>query len=119
MRRPVLALVIVSALSILASAAVYADSMAGQNSPGWLKATMEGVAPSMIPADAQKEMGVTLDQLKMDMGPTSLTSSDGQGGTEYYYRVEGISAGGGLTGVEQYYDVDSSGKVLKVITAAG
>lgn len=119
MRRSMLTLVVVSAISILASGAVFADAMASQTQPGWLKSQMEGVSPSMIPSQAQKEVGVTLDQLKIDMGPTSITQSDGNGGTDYYYKVEGINAGGGLNGIEQWFDVNPSGKVIKVTTAVG
>jgi len=115
MRRSVLALVVVSALSILASAAVYADSMSGQNSPGWLKASMDGAWGGAISAAAQKEVGMTLDQLKADMGPTSLTESDGSGGTYYLYRVD-IAAPNGWNVQNLWFDVDSSGKVAKVVS---
>ena len=113
MKRSVLALVVVSALSLLVSAAVYADMAGAQNQTGWMKATMEGAWQGAITADAQKEIGVTLDQLKSDMGPTSLTMSDGNGGTYYYYRVD--IAGSNGPNVEQlWFDVDSSGKVVKI-----
>ncbi len=115
MRRSVLALVVVSAISILASGAVFADAMAGQTQQGWLKATMEGSWPGAIVNDAQKEMGVSLDQLKTDMGPTSLTKADGSGGTYYYYRVD-IAGSNGPNMEGLWFDVDSSGKVVKIVS---
>jgi hypothetical protein len=116
MKRSTAAFVIVSALSVLLAAAVYADSnVATSDAPqGWLKANMVGSYAATVSMDAQKLIGASVDQLTNEMGSTALTASDGKGGTEYYYEIELASAPGGSNAATVWIDVDSSGKVVSV-----
>ena len=116
MRRFSYALVVVSILSLALSAAAFADTAtAAPATPGWLKAQMDGAWPAQITSDAQKLVGASVDQLKTDMGPTSLVSTDGHGGTYYFYRVDATSVPGGQNVMYEWFDVDSSGKVANAI----
>jgi hypothetical protein len=114
MKRSRVVFILVSALSVLLGAAVYADTAATPASPGWLKANMEGEYAAQVTSDAQKLVGVSVDQLMNEMGSTALKSSDGSGGTEYYYEIHLAAAPGGPTNAQVFIDVDSSGKVAKV-----
>jgi len=117
MRRLTLAFLVVSALLFTAAGAAFAD-MAGAQQPqskGWMNYSMEGALPQTISADARTLVGDTLDQLQMALGPTSLTSSDGHGGTYYLYQVEAAPARNSETTVAEWYDVDSTGKVVNVV----
>jgi hypothetical protein len=113
MKRSRVVFILVSALSVLLGAAVYADTAATPASPGWLKANMEGEYAAQVTSDAQKLVGVSVDQLMNEMGSTALKSSDGSGGTEYYYEVQ-LASEPGANEAQVYIDVDSSGKVVKV-----
>jgi len=114
MKRSRLVFAIAIVLSVL-GVAVYADTaMAPAGPAGWLRADMEGASSDMVNADAQKLIGLTVDQLMNEMGPTALKSTDSSGNTEYYYEVHLAAAPGGSTYENLYVDVDSSGKVAKV-----
>ena len=116
MRRFRLVFIVVSALSLALSAAAFADTAStAPAAPGWLKADMTGAWPSQVSSDAQKLVGLNVDQLKADMGPTSLTSSDGNGGTEYFYQVMTENASGGPNEADEWIDVGSKGMVTNAI----
>jgi hypothetical protein len=113
MRRTTLFILLISALTILSSAAVFADSATTTPAtPGWLKASEVGSYASQVTADAQTLVGLSTDQLTTEMGPTSLISSDGQGGKLYFYQVSLEVASGGLNEADEWFDVDSTGKVI-------
>jgi hypothetical protein len=116
MRRFRFAFVVVSVFSVLVSAAAFADSMgAAPAASGWLKADMIGAWPSQISMDAQKVVGQNADQLKTDMGPTSLMTPDGHGGTYYFYSVQTESASGGPNAADEWFDVASNGTVTGAV----
>ena len=48
------------------------------------------------------------------MGPTSLKSSDGSGGTNYFYEIHLATSPSGVNSADVWIDVDSSGKVASV-----
>jgi len=117
MRRFSFVFVVVSVLALALSAAAFADTATtAPATPGWLKAQMEGSGAALISSDAQKLVGASVDQLKTEMGPSSVTSSDGRGGTYYFYQVDTASDGPNVA--DEWFDVDSSGKVVNAIVNA-
>ena len=122
MRRSVLILAVAVALLGGLSAMAYADSMNSMTSsaPGWLSAQLEGDMGSQVQSDAQKVIGDTVGQLNAAMGPTSLTSNDGKGGTIYYYHYAILgSIGNGSGYTNEWVDVGPDGKVLTAVTNVG
>lgn len=45
------------------------------------------------------------------MGPTTLMSPDGHGGTYYFYSLQTESASGGPNVADEWFDVGSNGSV--------
>jgi hypothetical protein len=113
MKRSIIAFLFVSALSVMLAAAVYADT--GTAAPqGWFQAQLVGEQAAQVAADAQKLIGVSADQMISEMGPTSLKSSDGSGGTNYFYEIHLATSPSGVNSADVWIDVDSSGKVSAV-----
>jgi hypothetical protein len=114
MKRSTMAFFLISALSVALAGAVYADTSAAAPAgpAGWLKGNMTGEYAAQVTSDAQKLVGVGVDQLMNEMGSTKLESSDGKGGTEYFYEIQLANAPGGPNEADVWIDVDSSGKVV-------
>ena len=118
MRRSILGFAILAVFSVFLTAAVYADTGTTKQTAGWLYADMVGTHMPTIQSDVQGLVGATKDTLMSDLGPSSVMSSDGSGGTDYFYIVPMAGTLGGPNQAELWADVDSTGKVLKVNIAS-
>jgi hypothetical protein len=114
MKRSIMGLIFVSALSLVLGAAVYADTNTAMQPQGWLMSSMVGESAAMVTADAQKLVGLTVDQVTNELGATRLQAADPKGGTDYFYEVQLGSGPGGSDVARLWIAVDSSNKVTNV-----
>jgi hypothetical protein len=135
MRRSRLVFIAVSVLSVVLSAAAYADTMAttpassdianavnmvlDQSKPqGWLAMHQSNETFSQVSSDAQALVGATVAQLTQEMGTPGPTASDGKGGTLYFYDVSLNYIIGGAPVADEWFDVSPDGKVLRATVSA-
>jgi len=133
MRRSRALFIFLSVFFVALSAAAFADTpmvtsdqiaqvnavLQADKPQGWLRMEESAQPFGTIVSEDQALVGAGTDQLTQEMG-AALTTSDGHGGTWYYYRV-GVKNFNytGARAAYTWFDVGSDGKVASVNVTAG